>query len=369
MKKKLFFLIHDLGQGGAEKVLVNLVNNLDTEKFEITVGVLFGGGINEQFLKPEIRLLRWCPMMIPGNSKLMKLLSPRLLHRLIVKDTYDIEIAYLEGPTTRVISGCENPATKRISWLHSYKNELSQFLTSYQSEQELRKAYGSFDAHVFVSQEIMAAFSALFEDGIPKLVLYNTIESNQIQKKAEERLDLKLELQVLNLIAVGSLKPIKGYKRLLTVIKRLKDEGYSLHLTLLGIGPQEAELRAYIEKYNLSQTVVLQGYDVNPYKYIKKHDMFVCSSYSEGFSTAVTEALILGIPVLTTEVSGMKELLGENQYGCIVPNSEEGIYVGLKKVLDDPAYLEQLKHGAQLRGIEFHKEKTVKEVEALLDRI
>ena len=55
MKKKILFLIHDLHQGGAEKVLVNLVNNMDPEQFDITVTALFGGGVNEQFLQPHIR--------------------------------------------------------------------------------------------------------------------------------------------------------------------------------------------------------------------------------------------------------------------------------------------------------------------------
>ena len=55
--KKVLFLIHDLGQGGAEKVLVNLVNHMDLTRFDVTVMSLFGGGINEQFLKPEIKYL------------------------------------------------------------------------------------------------------------------------------------------------------------------------------------------------------------------------------------------------------------------------------------------------------------------------
>ena len=82
--KKILFLIHDLGQGGAEKVLVNLVNNMDPEQFEIHVTALFGGGINEQFLKPYIRFRTVFKRMIPGNSHLMKLLTPRQLHKLCV---------------------------------------------------------------------------------------------------------------------------------------------------------------------------------------------------------------------------------------------------------------------------------------------
>ena len=56
--KKILFLIHDLGAGGAEKVLVNLVNNMDRSKFEIHVTALFGGGINEQFLQDSLKCLQ-----------------------------------------------------------------------------------------------------------------------------------------------------------------------------------------------------------------------------------------------------------------------------------------------------------------------
>ena len=120
-KKKILFLIHDLGQGGAEKVLVNLVNNINRNEFDISVTVLFGGGINEQFLKPDIKFKAVWPKMIPGNSKLMKLVSPKQLHKIVVKENYDIEVSYLEGPSARVISGCQNKNTKLISWIHGTK--------------------------------------------------------------------------------------------------------------------------------------------------------------------------------------------------------------------------------------------------------
>lgn len=115
---KVLFLIHDLGQGGAEKVLVNLVNNMDRTKFDITVMTLFSGGVNEQFLAKDIKYKTIYKRMIRGNSKLMKLLSPRTLHKMYVKEKYDIEISFLEGPCARIISGCKNPETKKVSWIH-----------------------------------------------------------------------------------------------------------------------------------------------------------------------------------------------------------------------------------------------------------
>ena len=83
---KVLFLIHDLGHGGAEKVLVNLVNNMDRSKFDVSVISLFGGGVNEQFLNPEIHYRAIFPKVIPGNSKLMKLFSPRFLHKWFLFD-------------------------------------------------------------------------------------------------------------------------------------------------------------------------------------------------------------------------------------------------------------------------------------------
>ena len=104
--KKVLFLIHDLGQGGAEKVLVNLVNNLDKTKFDITVMSIFDIGENKQFLDSSIKYKSCFKHMVRGNSHLMKLLSPKQLHQWLIKDKYDIEVAYLEGPCARIISGC-----------------------------------------------------------------------------------------------------------------------------------------------------------------------------------------------------------------------------------------------------------------------
>ena len=109
---------------------------------------------------------------------------------------------------------------------------------------------------------------------------------------------------------------------------------------------------------------------MNPYKYLKQSDVFTCTSFAEGFSTAATEALILGRAVCTVEVSGMKEMLGENnEYGIITKNNEEEFYKGLKSLVDDKQLLNYYKKQAVLRGKEFNTENTVKEVEKLFLRV
>lgn len=145
---KVLFLIHDLGQGGAEKVLVNLVNNMDESKFDITLISLFGGGVNEQFLKENIHYKTIFKNNIPGNSKLMKLLSAERLHELFIKDTYDIEIAYLEGPVARIVSGCRNTKTKLVSWIHVEQH----------SKKLLRNHFGHTKSLLSVINDLIRSF-------------------------------------------------------------------------------------------------------------------------------------------------------------------------------------------------------------------
>ncbi len=363
--KKLLFLIHDLGQGGAEKVLVNLVNNMDPKQFDITVMVLFGGGVNESFLAPHIRFVVCRKKMFRGNSHVMKLFSPKQLHKKYIKDTYDVELSYLEGPCARIISGCQSPNTKLISWIHAEQHTMKALSAAFRSEKEARKCYDRFDRTVCVSQGVREYFCRILDFQKPCEVLYNTVESDKILQNAAE--PWQCEDKKIRLIAVGSLKPVKGYDRLLRIIRRLRAEHYDIHLYILGIGPLQKELERSIDAEALTDTVTLLGYDTNPYKYVAKCDLFLCASHAEGFSTAVTEALIVGTPVCTVDVSGMKELLGnQNEWGIVTDNDETALYQGVKRLLDDPALLHHYKKQAEIRGTSFQTEQTVKAVEELL---
>lgn len=97
---------------------------------------------------------------------------------------------------------------------------------------------------------------------------------------------------------------------------------------------EREKLEKLIMDNHLSDVVFLYGYKENPYPYIKSSDVFICSSYAEGFSTVVTEALILGVPTVTTDCAGMRELLGDSHYGLIVKNSEEGLLEGITQMID-----------------------------------
>ena len=365
MKKKILFLIHDLGQGGAEKVLVNLVNNMDDSKFDITVMTLFDIGENRQFLKSKIKYKTWCKKMILGNSHLMKIFSPQQLHKLIIKEHYDIEVAYLEGPCARVISGCSDPTIKKIAWIHIEQHTAKQAAASFRSVAEAQACYQKFDSIICVSHTVKKDFMEALQIPVPHEVLYNTNESDKIIRLSQESVNQGImNPDEIRLVGVGKLLKNKGFDRVLPIVKRLKDEGYSVHFYILGEGPEHNNLQRYIQKNNLEDSVTFLGYQLNPYKYIAKCDLFVCASFAEGFSTAATESLIMGIPVCTVEVSGMKEMLGENnEYGLVVENDDEALYQGIKRFLAEPGLLEYYTKQAKVRGKDFSMRKTVRLVE------
>lgn len=367
--KKIFFLIHDLGPGGAEKVLVNLVNNMDPQQFDITVMALFGGGVNEQFLKPHIRYMTCFKRMIRGNSHLMKLLTPRQLHNWLIKDRYDVEVSYLEGPSARIISGCPHADTKLVSWIHVEQHTKAVAAQSFRSYAESARCYGRFHQTVCVSEYVKQDFLALYPGLRNVCVLYNTNETAQILEQAKEPVepDVFREGEV-RLCGVGKLMPIKGFDRIARIHKRLREDGFPVHTYILGEGSERTKIEAYVNENGLGDSFTLLGYRTNPYKYLVRCDLFLCASTAEGFSTAATEALILGVPVCTVEVSGMKEMLGEhNEYGIVTENDEDALYEGIKSLLADPERLAHYKKRAALRGKNFSTEKTVKAVEEMLE--
>lgn len=363
---KILFLIHDLGQGGAEKVLVNLVNNMDRSKFEISVTALFGGGVNEQFLKPDIQYRIVFPKEVAGNSKIMKLFSPHQLHRICVKEHYDIEVSYLEGPSARIVSGSLDKNTKLVSWIHVEQHTLKKLASSFRNSSEAAKCYDRFDQTVCVSEYVKNDFCAILNFKKPCKVLYNTVESDKVLAQASGDAKELLDDGKIRLVAVGTLKKSKGYDRLLRIMKRLVEEKYAVHLYILGMGPIQQELEEYVNRNAFQDGVTFLGYQTNPYQYVSKCDLFVCASHAEGFSTAATEALIVGTPVCTVEVSGMREMLGNDEYGIVTENSEDGLYQGIKKLLDDPKLLAYYKTQAKIRGQKFSTESTVRAVEQML---
>jgi glycosyltransferase involved in cell wall biosynthesis len=366
--KKILFINPTLSHGGAEKVLVNLVNNLDKYKFDITIQMLFDGGVNKQYLKPHIKTKAVFKKVFPGNSKVLMLFSPKFLYKRLIKEHYDIIVSYLEGPTARIVSGCNDENTKLVSWIHCKMDTEKASSVGFRNFKEAKKCYNKFDYTACVSQWVKNWFVDIFDFKKPIGVLYNTIETDEIIAKSNEPIDdIVFDKDVFNIISVGKVIAVKAFMRLAHIHKRLLDDGIKNHIYILGIGDEQPKIEKYIADNKLTDTFTFLGYNTNPYKYVKKCDLYVCSSLSEGFSTSVTESLIVGTPVVTTLCSGMQEMLGENdEYGIVTENNEDALYEGVKKMLTTPNLFENYAQKAFERGNYFSTVKTTKAVEDML---
>lgn len=372
--KRILFFIPSLVGGGAEKVLVNLVNNLDKTKYEVTLLCLFDGGVNKQFLKNDVDYKSIFKKSFRGNIHLFKLFSPRFLYAKMIKDSYDVVVSYLEGPTTRIVAGCPHENVKLVQWVHNEYHSKKIIARCYRSVKEAVTLQKRFDANIYVANTVkdiyLKTFPELKSSNAQNLVIYNVVESDAIIAKSNEPVsEICFDKNKINLITVGRLVPQKSYDRLLNIIYRLKNEtDIPFHLYILGDGELKGNLKEQCTQLGLNSVVTFLGYNPNPYKFVKNADLFVCSSLHEGFSTAVTESLIVGTPVITTLCSGMEELLGDSEYGVITENNEQSLFDGLVDMLSKDK-LSHYTQKAEERGKTFNKNATLTSASSFFDSI
>jgi glycosyltransferase involved in cell wall biosynthesis len=366
--KKILFLIGNLDGGGAEKVLITLVNSL-AEQYDITVQTVYDEGLYISQLHPNIKYKT--NITYPNSFKkhivwnIVKFFPRKLLHNLFIKGKYDIEVGFLEGMCNKIISGAK-ASIKKYAWIHTDVQQIPKRSSGFVGAQLERNAYNCFDRIICVSEDAKSAVVGKLKPIKEPIVIYNPIDSQDILKKAIE-LEGKIKKEKFTICAVGRLVEEKGFDRLIQATADLCKQGYDFDVLILGQGDLEDSLKRLVNQFNISNYVKFLGYIENPYPYIRSSDLYVCSSRLEGYSLTVAEAIVLGTPVMSTSCTGPVELLDGGKYGTIVENSTEGIYKGIKELLDNPEELDMLRKKANKRADFFDLQQTVNQVVALLD--
>lgn len=382
MRKNVLFVIESLCGGGAEKVLTTLLKHLDKSKYNITLCTIINTGNYIDEVKPYVNYTS--VISLPHNQSILdriwytikyklvyKLLPISWVYKLFIPKDNDIEIAFCEGFTTKLMSKSSNKKAKKIAWVHiDLKfNPWSQRLGIYRNIKEETLTYSKFDSIITVSKTVKESFKEIYGQAEKIVTIYNPIDVHEIRQKGKEYIE-GYNKDVMNLVTVGRLVPQKGYDILLQIVVRLKNEGYKFILRILGEGTEWKELLHYKEQNELQDYVELMGFKKNPYPYIVNSDLFVCSSRSEGYSLVIAESLVLGIPVLSTYCSGPNELLDEGKYGKLVENGDHGsgLYEGLKQFLNNKELLEEYRQKAIERGNFFSLTKVINEIEEILNQ-
>lgn len=346
--KKILFGITSLTLGGAERVLVDMTNEL-CKQYEITIFTIYAKGELEKQLNPNIKVKSLCQKPFSELSKMQQkvimplkvLLRKNRIYKKSIKGDYETEIAFLEGPITRLFS-VKNKKVKKIAWIHNdislvfgkgLKAKLKKYLD--------KKIYTRYQTLVFVSKDNFRKFREVYQElrnqylePIKKEVIYNYIDKNQILKKAQEEVKETFEKDCLNFVTVARLVPQKGIDRIIKVHNELLKKGLKHNFYVIGDGPEREKLEKQVKENQLENTFHLLGKKENPYPYIKHADYFCLLSHFEGYGMVLEEAKILNKPIIITDTAA-REAIKDYKNAIILENTDIGIYQGLLKILKE----------------------------------
>ncbi len=336
VKKKLLFFGYTLQMGGAEKVLVDFLKVLAPE-YEIDLVLLQAKGellkdVPEGVSVQQIRnhsfsyaLFRYLPYF-----------RKRKINQIANRKDYDVAIGFLEGRSATWVADIQKEI-RRIAWIH---NDVTKFDIGI-PEAEIKASYPQMDEIVVVSEEAKKNFAEKYQIPEEKMTtLYNLIDEEKIGKLAEVPIPQNNQFTFVN---VGKMRPQKRQDRLIEIASRLKQDGYNFQIQIIGNGSEEEKLKKLAQEKEVMDRVQFLGLQENPYPYVKQADCFVLTSDFEGFGIAVKEALLLKTPVISTNVTGVKELLENEKYGTLCKIDTDSVYTAMKNVLDNQEKLTEWK--------------------------
>ena len=337
--QKIIFGITSLTLGGAERVLVDIVNELSS-KFDITIFTLYGKGEFENKLSNKVKLINMIDKSYNELSKTEKLLvslkllfNKKSIYRKYINKGYNTEVAFLEGPVTRLFS-VKNSNVKKIAWVHNDIGQVFGKKFTAKIKRKLdKKVYSHYNDIVFVSNDNKKQFEDIYNLNNNKIVIPNYISSKRVLEESEATVENIFENGQANFLTVARLTNQKAIDRLIKVHSKLIDDGYYHKFFVIGDGPEKNRLDNMINQYNVGQTFKLLGKRDNPYPYIKNCDVFFLLSYFEGLPMTVLESKVLNKPILITNTAA-REAIENYKKSYVVNNTEQGVYEGIRNSIN-----------------------------------
>ena len=284
------------------------------------------------------------------------------IYKKEIKGKYDTEIAFLEGPITRIFS-VKNNDVKKIAWIH---NDISQvFGNNIKAKVKKmidKKIYSKYQELIFVSKDNLDKYNKMYPSiNVEKKVIHNYINKEEVLRKAKEKQEVEFDRNEFNLVTVTRLVEQKGIDRLIDIHEKLIENGIKHNIYVIGDGPEKEKLRNMIKEKQVENTFFLLGKQTNPYPYIKNADYFCLLSRFEGYGMVIEEAKILNKDIVITNTAAREAVEGYEK-AIILNNNEEDIYLGLKEIIQN--YVKDTKN-TTTQSI-YDNEEIVKQVKEIL---
>lgn len=364
--------------GGVEKVMLSLLNNLDREKFNLTVLLNLNQGELRDEIPAHVRKL-WLVegkedlskntllqkiQLLRRKNKLESLLkNPKKIDEEILKQKYDIEIAMTYNDFAPVLNST-NKNSKKIGWFHSEINvpKLQPLVPG------ILKHFPQFHHMVYCSQRTKDLMHEHYPnlDYPPESVITNAIPVEEILQKSDEKIHDFPTTEVPVFVSVGRLHTRKGYHKLIDAHAQLLSEGYPHKVLVIGDGEEKEILKRQISERDVAQTFILVGNRMNPYPYIKTADYFIMPSESEAWPLVLAEALILQKPVIATDTGDVAAMIEDGKTGLLINYNTEAIATAMKTFLSKPELPESFKINLKNIPDIFNNDKIFSKIEEIM---
>lgn len=390
-KKKVLIAMTSLYNGGAEKSLVNLLNELPQDQYDIDLLLFKREGLYLQQVPSDVNILDTphdIQLLYSSFHKAKKMFFPKffgtLFSRLLygnsykargvrwkyfyskhiqqIDKKYDVAIAYISGEILWFVDE-KVQADKKIVWVHN------DYKASGHSREYDYPHFRNMDAIVTISEKCADILKEVFPEFTDKIYnIPNITSSVVLRRRAEEFYpeEYQRSEKQYKLLSVGRLAEQKGFDMAVSAAALLKKAGVSFDWFIIGNGPLEKQLERQMKKEGVEDCFHLIGVRENPYSYMKNCDLIVQSSRYEGKSVVLDEAKILGKPIVATNYPTVKDQIIDGEEGIIAEMSPQGIAAGIEKLLQNQGLVQQIK--AYLLQHEYGNQQDVKKYIDLIEK-
>lgn len=364
------FIEGELNGGGAERVLLDILRNFDYKCNQVDLLQITGGGVLIDEVPKEVNIIEaWhgyplayrlslrCSLWF-GWSWLLR----SKIKKVLDVNHYDVAISFLEGMPLKMHAMITSVADRNYSWVHCDLDKDRYEVGQFRNGEEIG-AYNKMDGVICVAADTALAFQRRFADCTSKVkVIYNPIDVSKILTLSEAELISPSDDAVFTIAVCGRLTAPKKLDRVIRLAKRIKDEGLSVKIQLIGDGNLRNDLEEQSEELGVTSVVEFMGFQRNPYPYIAAADTLLSTSGYEGFSLVICEAMALGVPVVATKTAGPMEILDNDNYGILCNHDDESIFQAVKKMYENEALRTYYKQVGKKRVLYFSVERTMSKI-------
>jgi len=328
----VLFVIVQMEMGGSERLVCNIVSKLDRKIFNPSIAWFFGDEILDEFKKLDVPLYH-----IP-KVKRFDVGAMRILGNVIRQDNIDLVNAHHFMPLVYSFYGCKIANRQKLIYTEHSGLEIEKLSRKWKAAG--RYLLGRSDRAIGVSPEVTKQIQRTFKLSSDKTVSIRNGVAVELFENNREKVCLKTSLGIKNdeviVGIVANFHKIKNHMFLLRAFNEISKDGWRSKLLLVGQGfaniseNAEPKIRKYIAENRLGENVLTLGYRTDIPELLACMDIFCLTSLNEGLPISLIEAMAAGLPVVGTNVDGIRDLIIPNKNGFLV---EQGDVEGLKKAL------------------------------------